>query len=83
MVEVDFKLFREALSEPCKLSRRGEFTCSEDMMNRVMQGVDTNAVKRNGNSIKLEKNGGYVRIPARMMVNLFDNNLLNTSESDN
>lgn len=83
MVEVDFGLFRDALSDSCSLSRGGTFKCSENLMARVIRGMDTNAVNMHGNSIELEKNGAYIKIPATLMANLFDLHLIENPATNN
>ena len=81
LVEVDYALFQEALSDSCSL-KNGKFRCSDQLMANVLRGVDTNCIKRSGNVVTLNKKGAYIMIPATMMANLFDLHLIKESTAN-
>lgn len=78
LVELDIRHLSNALrGEGCELKGK-ELRCDEETMNLVMQDVDTTSVNVKGNKIILKQNGSYVSMPATMIANMIDHNLVNT-----
>lgn len=81
MVELDRKLFSDALVESCRL-KGDELICDKEIIKIIMSGVDTTAVKMKDKSITLGKHGKYVSMPATLLANMIDNNLINDIQSE-
>ena len=76
MVEVDYKELKDHLSDSCSL-RGATLKCNEQTMAQLLQGIDSSVVKDiNNNSVTFVKNGAYINIPASVMANMIDLQLI-------
>jgi hypothetical protein len=76
MVEVDYKVLKDHLSDSCSL-KGSTLKCSEQTMAQLLRGVDSSTVKSIGNnSVTFVKHGAYVSIPASVMANMIDLQLI-------
>ena len=76
MVEVDYNMLKDHLSDSCSL-RGATLKCSEQTMAQLLRGIDSSSVKDiDNNSVTFVKNGAYINIPAGVMANMIDLQLI-------
>ncbi len=76
MVEVNYKVLKDHLSDSCSL-HTATLKCSEQTMAQLLRGIDSSSVKDiNNNSVTFIKNGAYINIPASVMANMIDLQLI-------
>lgn len=69
---IDGELMEDALCESCRLSG-SKLTCSPEMINEIMKGVDATALKDvNDKSVVFHKKDGCLEIPATLMTNMIE-----------
>lgn len=72
VILIDGKQLQDALCDICKLSGN-KLTCSADILNKIIQNVDTSTIKEISNDfVVFNKNKGYLEIPATLMANMID-----------
>ena len=82
MVQLDGDKFEEALSDSCKFSS-GELTCSPALLRRILQNVDSTALKKiTDRSVTFRKEKEFIEVPAAMVSNMIDLGLLETSSNE-
>ena len=75
LIQITGKAFGEALCDSCKWSGN-KLTCSPALLSKIMQNVDTTALKGiSEHSVTFKKENDYVEVPAILIANMIDLNL--------
>lgn len=91
MIEVNYELLRNSLTDSCNLKDMN-LKVSESLINDVLRNVDSTTYEKKGNTIKIkgniiktkgEKKGKYISLPATLLANMIDMELIVAPQKEN
>ena len=76
VIQIDSESLAESLCDSCRLSG-SKLTCSPTLMEKIMQNVDPAALRDvSEQSVTFNKSKGYLEVPATIIANMIDLELL-------